>query len=231
MHQYVVSLPIDPIFMYDELKAIVFVQEGFRGLVLNSATAFLHTNPVAMYLNDFAVVPTANMVNISWSVRGEPGVFELEASSGHVDWSVPYTWEGTNFTASDNSPNLASGGTVTYSLYHRTGSNSRELLRSETVELPNTPAVTRFMGANPNPFNPQTNVKFSVGSSQRVLVAVYDMSGRRVAVLADEVFGQGIHTLLWDGRDAFGHAVSSGTYFARMEADNFLSTMKLMLVR
>ncbi|MBD3220175.1 hypothetical protein GF314_02955, partial [bacterium] len=59
----------------------------------------------------------------------------------------------------------------------------------------------------------------------------YDVAGRRVRTLVDEVRPAGRHEVLWNGADDSGRALSSGVYFARMRADGFQQTRKMTLVR
>ncbi len=83
----------------------------------------------------------------------------------------------------------------------------------------------------PNPFNPQTYISFSVESSRQVRVAVYDLSGRRIASLAEGEFPAGTHTIAWDGTDSSGRSVASGTYLMKMETPGYVKSEKVMLVR
>jgi hypothetical protein len=83
----------------------------------------------------------------------------------------------------------------------------------------------------PNPFNPMTHVLFSVAQPGRVRVAVYDLSGRRVALVADEVYGAGDQDVLWTGRDDDGRAVSSGVYFVRVEGAGLAASLRAVLLR
>jgi len=93
-----------------------------------------------------------------------------------------------------------------------------------------SPAAT--LGQNyPNPFNPSTSIDFSISAEGRVKAAVYDVSGRRVATLADRLFRAGPHTLRWDGRDSRLRQCSSGVYFARVSAGDFAGTVKMVLIR
>jgi hypothetical protein len=70
----------------------------------------------------------------------------------------------------------------------------------------------------PNPFNPQTTITFSLEKDERTKVSVYELTGKRVAVLADRTFTAGEHSLLWSGRDSHGHSMPSGTYIVRLES-------------
>ncbi|HYR51425.1 MAG TPA: Ig-like domain-containing protein [Candidatus Dormibacteraeota bacterium] len=67
--------------------------------------------------------------------------------------------------------------------------------------------------ASPNPFNPQTTIHFALSAPGSVRLHVYDVSGRLVKTLADEVMGSGLHAVAWDGTARSGSRVSSGVYF------------------
>ena len=90
--------------------------------------------------------------------------------------------------------------------------------------------VTALLQNSPNPFNPMTNIAFSVAQRSRVAIAIYDVGGRRVATLIDEEMEPGVFSVSWDGRDEYGREVASGTYFVRMttEASHFERKMTLM---
>ncbi|MBN1893544.1 T9SS type A sorting domain-containing protein, partial [bacterium] len=83
----------------------------------------------------------------------------------------------------------------------------------------------------PNPFNPATTVAFQVPKSSAVILAVYDIMGREVRVLADAVFQAGRHKVQWDGLDHSGSRVSSGVYFIRIRADQYTAVKKTILLR
>ena len=83
----------------------------------------------------------------------------------------------------------------------------------------------------PNPFNPQTTIRYVVPSRGRVVIAVYDASGARVATLVDAEKAAGSYTEAWDGRDDAGRAVSSGVYFARISHASGSKSEKLVLLK
>ncbi len=95
------------------------------------------------------------------------------------------------------------------------------------------PGVMDFaLAANfPNPFNPNTVIRFDVPVRARVKIAVYDVNGRLVNTLIDKIFDRGGSETAWDGRDESGKAVASGVYFCRMEAEGFATTRKIVLLR
>ena len=94
-----------------------------------------------------------------------------------------------------------------------------------------TPAVTALAGVYPNPFNPVTRVVFSLKKKGHVSMRIYDVSGRLVRVLADEVREAGSYEVVWDGTNDRGRATVSGIYFCRMEAVDYERTMKMVQLR
>ena len=83
----------------------------------------------------------------------------------------------------------------------------------------------------PNPFNPVTNIKFDLPRSSHVQLNIYDVAGRLVRTLVDEVRPAASHEVMWDGTDRGGRRVSSGTYYYVLQADDFKATNKMMLVK
>jgi hypothetical protein len=82
----------------------------------------------------------------------------------------------------------------------------------------------------PNPFNPVTTVRFSLAEKGPVNITVYDVSGREVRVLVDEVREAGPQSVVWDGRNDLGQKLGSGVYFIRYQAgmDSFWKKAALL---
>ena len=80
--------------------------------------------------------------------------------------------------------------------------------------------------AHPNPFNQQTTLRYELPGTQQVRITLYDMLGREVARLVDGKVGRGEHKVTIDAA-----GLSSGIYFARMQADGFHATSKLVLLK
>jgi hypothetical protein len=93
------------------------------------------------------------------------------------------------------------------------------------------PKVTSLSGNFPNPFNPSTRIRFGLAPKGHVSLRVYDVSGKLVRVLIDEVRDAGSYETVWDGRNGGGKAIASGIYFCRMEAKDFDRTLKMVLLR
>lgn len=94
------------------------------------------------------------------------------------------------------------------------------------------PASFRYRGNHPNPFNPHTTLAFELARpAARATLRIVDALGRQVAVLVDGALPAGRHQVVWDGRDARGHACSSGLYFSLLETPTDRATGKLTLLR
>ncbi len=93
------------------------------------------------------------------------------------------------------------------------------------------PAVTSLADNFPNPFNPSTRLKFSLAKNGHVSMRIYDVSGRLVRILIDEVQDAGSHEAVWDGTNDGGRSTASGIYFCRMEAPGYERTLKMVLLR
>ena len=96
------------------------------------------------------------------------------------------------------------------------------------VALPDSPQLLQNA---PNPFNNQTVLSYFLPKPGLVHLEVFALTGQRVAVLHQGPQQAGYHRLHWDGRDAIGHPLASGTYLYRLVTDETVLTRKLTLLR
>lgn len=94
-----------------------------------------------------------------------------------------------------------------------------------------TPRAYDLSANFPNPFNPATTIRFALPESQRVMLTIYGVDGRRVAQLVDGVYAAGTHEVVWRGRNDAGRTVATGTYFYRLEAGGFRQVRKMVLMK
>ncbi len=83
----------------------------------------------------------------------------------------------------------------------------------------------------PNPFNPETTIRYDLSTGGPVTLRIYDIAGRLVRTLFDGLQAAGSKTVRWDGTNDLDQRVSSGVYFCRLTAPGFGQTHKLVLVR
>lgn len=97
------------------------------------------------------------------------------------------------------------------------------------TDLPSAP--DRLLGAHPNPFNPRTDLVFSLGADGPITLTVHDLAGRRLATVARGSFEAGTHRIAWDARDGRGLGLASGVYLVRLASRAGVSTEKVTLAR
>jgi hypothetical protein len=82
----------------------------------------------------------------------------------------------------------------------------------------------------PNPFRSATSIAFALAEPEVVRITVFDLTGREVIVVSDVHMLAGSHTVSWDGHDAGGQRVASGTYLYRIQAGDFIETRRMTFI-
>jgi pectate lyase len=83
-----------------------------------------------------------------------------------------------------------------------------------------------LLGPNyPNPFNPSTTITYQIAIRNQVILSVFDMLGREVVVLVNEIKEPGTYSLRWDASNA-----ASGVYLYQLQAGDFIETRKMLLI-
>ena len=103
----------------------------------------------------------------------------------------------------------------------------------DAVSAAGSPGLPGFeiVGVVPNPFNPQTSIRFALPEPLAVTAEVWSVDGARVATLArSDVFSAGENEIRWDGRNARGERVASGVYLFRMTTTLGRLTARLVLL-
>jgi hypothetical protein len=91
--------------------------------------------------------------------------------------------------------------------------------------------VTRLYQNHPNPFNPRTVIKFSLAADGPTKLVIYDVNGRRVRTLVNELQKAGPHEAVWDGTDDAGRTVTSGVYWSQLQAGDYSSNKKMVVLK
>jgi hypothetical protein len=135
--------------------------------------------------------------------------------------------------------NVANGDVVTLTL---TGSlldgtpfeaaDCVTVLAKDPVPFPEPNQVVLYP-AVPNPFNPETTIRYELKERGHVSLAIYDVAGKLVRTLVDEVKMPlaGGYSATWDGRTNSGKPVASGVYFYRLLTKTFVETRKIVLLK
>jgi len=94
------------------------------------------------------------------------------------------------------------------------------------------PMETRLIGNYPNPFNPTTKFVFDLASREKVTISIYNILGQEVAKVVDKVFPAGRYEVIWNINETnLGKELSSGVYFCRMKAGDYVNVRKIMILK
>ncbi len=109
-------------------------------------------------------------------------------------------------------------------------------LAGESIGTPNAgndlvPAVTSLEGNYPNPFNPETTIKYGLNKGGKVRIDIYNLLGQKVKTLVNEDQSAGYHSVVWNGKDNNNRNVASGVYFYKMKSVGYNKTAKMILMK
>jgi hypothetical protein len=93
------------------------------------------------------------------------------------------------------------------------------------------PAVFTLYQNYPNPFNPTTQIKYDLPKDAMVTINIYDVLGRMIKSLLNDNQTAGYHSLQWDATNDIGEGVSAGMYIYTIQAGEYQSTKKMVLLK
>ena len=101
---------------------------------------------------------------------------------------------------------------------------------SETVEI-SSPFKFNLYQNYPNPFNPITEIRFTLALESSIKLNIYNVSGQLVKTLVDDNYNAGCYAIQWNGRDNQDKSVSSGIYFYRIKAGDYIETRSMVMLK
>ncbi len=224
------------------------IQVMFSGTASSSCSVISVVNgkdvPLPVSLSSFYANPLNDGIELCWQTASEIDItgfyIDRKAADSNMDFErisdlIPSKGNSTtecNYAFIDNT--IEPGKAYVYRLTTQNldGTETHEdqiVARTENTEtVPTTPVLSQNY---PNPFNPSTTIQYSLPEAMNVKLQVFNTNGTLVRTLADGSMPAGVQTLSWDGTNAAGQQVSSGTYICRMTAGNFVQTLRMQLVR
>lgn len=213
---------------YDDLFVGVPGDDGPLNRRLSGGIVVISGGPDLPRVIDLA----APVVPIVWIQAPDPVDFSAYWAAagdmdgdGHID-VMPNGMAGDGpFNVRDNAGELhvVSGAALTSYL--------APLVTAIGNAPPALPARIQLGAAYPNPFNASTVIPFSLATDGFVEATVHDLTGQRVVTLSNGWMTAGRHQLQWNGRDAAGQPLASGTVLVRLRAGSTTLTQKLLLLK
>ena len=194
-------------------------------------------NPLPVELASFVSAVNKNVVELNWSTATETNnqMFEIERSiSNSNEWTKVGEVQGNGTTTEVKNYKYNDRGVTTGHYTYRLKqidfngtANYHELSAEVIVGVPTAYAISQNY---PNPFNPTTKIDYELPYDGKVSILLYDISGREVAKLVNEVKTAGYYTAQFNGAN-----LASGMYFYRINAEgsgqNFVTTKKMVLIK
>ena len=189
---------------------------------------------------NFVASPMMSGVFLSWSTKTEVdnAGFEVERRSVNPQSALNTPqWErlafipGAGTSTSERSYSYTDGGLApgryAYRIKQIDRSGAYTYYREAEVEIGAAPKEFTLNDAYPNPFNPSTTINFTLGASARAELKVYDVLGREIATLFDDMAEAGrVNRVQWNAA-----GIPSGMYFARLESGGMSAMKKLVLLK
>ena len=94
-----------------------------------------------------------------------------------------------------------------------------------------TPVDYILYDAYPNPFNPITNIVYHLPKKMMVEIIIYDILGNFITKFVKQGEGPGQYSVQWNGTNHTGQGVSAGVYLYKIQAEDFVDTKKMILLK
>ena len=193
--------------------------------------AFEFVDPgLPVELTSFDAVVSGTDVRLAWTTASELNnagfAVELKRPERDFEQVLFIEGHGTTNTAQRYEatlPNLPSG---TYLFRLKQVDFDGTFAYSETIEMTLAADAYRLAQSYPNPFNPQTRIQYVLPVANHVTLEVFDLLGRRIQTLVNEVQAAGSYDVSFDGSD-----LSNGTYVYRLTAGPFSETKTMILLK
>ena len=115
--------------------------------------------------------------------------------------------------------------------YQTLPGNFAQIPTKVTTHYVDLPIKYELFHNYPNPFNPTTQIRFSLPKNEDVKIEVYDVLGRLTKVLVNKKMEIGTHEITWDGTNNNGERVATGLYLYRIETDGFVQSKKMLMLK
>jgi hypothetical protein len=210
--------------------AVTHCVGGSRG-VSETATVIADRG-VPVGIRRFGLGFSDDGVLLYWNVDAGPGLqgFNIYKSRRQHEYFVRINTElisaheGNTYTDGDVEP-----GTTYWYCIGAVYADGEWMSTTERIAIPTLSPVLRQN--IPNPFNPTTSISFTVPARSRVRLDVYDVEGRHVKTLFDDMIEAGTRSARWDGTNGRGDHVGSGVYFYQLRTAETLLTRKMVLLK
>ena len=196
---------------------------------------YIYSNP-GIRLDSFAARAREGDVELSWRASEDPNhagynlyrraddgkSSYVKVNDALIRGSSPYTWRDES---------VAAGNGYQYLLEAVDMTGQTERYGPARVTLPGLKAAFALAACYPNPARDNVTIKYALATAGNARLAVYDLSGRKVATVAEGAAAAGEHEVAWNLTTAEGTPVAAGVYVYRLEADGAVAARRMVVTR
>ncbi len=194
---------------------------------------------VPVELSSFTATYGNGLVRLEWTTASETDnlgfdIYRSESLNGQYTKVNSQLIQGAGNTQTARSysytdQTITAGQGYFYKLADVRFDGSITMHSAISVQVP--VAMNLLLQNYPNPFNPQTQITFKLMQNSNVELTVYNLQGQVVRNLMNQSLASGEHKVVWDGRDAAGKVVPTGTYIYKLKANGYEETKQMELIK
>tara|TARA_B100000676_G_C18083841_1_gene853390 strand:+ start:1210 stop:4671 length:3462 start_codon:yes stop_codon:yes gene_type:complete len=208
----------------DVTSSIVFSEvSGQDYVIFGDEAGYIHMYTLTG--NSYANFP----INYGFPFKGAPTIYDID-SDGDLEIIIGSTQTLVSIDIKE------SGSADGYWNTHRSNMQRDGHFVSSIDALDISEEIVDYKfslyQAYPNPFNPTTTIEYELPYSANVVLDVYDVSGKLVKTLVNDIKNTGKHSIIWDGTNQYGNSVANGMYIYKITANqNFSISNKMILLK
>ncbi|HEX6941277.1 MAG TPA: FlgD immunoglobulin-like domain containing protein, partial [Gemmatimonadaceae bacterium] len=221
---------LGPLRFGEQYKWWVQASDGYW-TVQSPTWTFRVEGPVPVLFSSFSAAPSGDAVKVDWEIVADEAVatFALYRKAGAGNEVLVGSGAQRSGRGSFLDRDVEYGTAYSYQLVIT--SNDGSTFRSLPARVTTAVHALVLHQNVPNPFNPQTTIRYDLPAPAHVTLTIFDSSGRRIRTLVDDNQAPGSREAIWTGRDDGNQPVSSGVYFYVLEAGKQRLTRKLVLLK
>ena len=169
---------------------------------------------------------------VSWDANDEPDLAGYKVYYGQLSRIYTNCVNVGNVTETVIT-SFPGGGRCYFAVTAYDDAGNESLFSEEAViDILPSSELGFYLNSNyPNPFNPDTHIPYILTETYDVLLAIYDIRGRRVKLLQKAEKEPGAYEVIWDGTNELGIPVANGLYFCRLIVGHYAQTRKIIMTR
>jgi hypothetical protein len=209
-----------------DLVAPDFVEKAF-----DAAIYYEEHYPLPVELSSFTAQTLGVSIYLTWRTETEVNNygFEIERKTSDIVWDKIGFVAGNGNSNSPKEYSYTDKSLVGGSMFHyrlKQIDNNGQFEYSDIVEVGIVPNKYELFQNSPNPFNPETKIRYQLPTASKVVIKIYNILGSEVMELVNEQKEAGIYEAEFNASN-----LSSGTYIYKISADNFVQTKKMILLK